>query len=339
MDLSAYKHTPLVAEERRFIVPSVTNPDASGWLMRTRLAGHAWSDWKGLDYDIVVASGFRSWDCKNCPCKSQLKPSNACTDTAIDEGIDCTFKSNTPVDVLHREIGGSLEGPAELPVNIPAGETRHTVDSAEQLNLHNIAKSRSCPDGQPPAPTSLMSSEVDHGSSACTEGSALSISDDGSLSPQETNSNEDIDSDVSITGRTKRRVLENIMNEVQTMLSGNFSGTLRCRSEGSESTSSSEVVKPSSSFEQTSQTQSSISAGKKRGQDYDPISEDEDDSSQKRRKKPISASSMTARARLLACPFNKHEPKTYGPYNDDKAMARKFKRCSGPGWDDLPRLK
>jgi hypothetical protein len=89
-----------------------------------------------------------------------------------------------------------------------------SFDSAKQLNSHNDAKSHPCPDGQPPAPTSLMSSEVDHGSSACTEGSARSISDDGGLSPQETNSDKDIDSDVSITGRTKRRVLENIMNEI-----------------------------------------------------------------------------------------------------------------------------
>lgn len=351
MDLSAYKHTPLVAEERRFIVPSVTNPDASGWLMRTRLAGHAWSDWKGLDYDIIAANGFRSWDCKNCPRKSQPRPSNACADTATDEGIDCALKSNAPVDVLHRETGGSLEGPAELPVNISAGEMRHTVDSVEaiaihgsfdstkQLNSHNNAKSHSCQDGQPLATTSLMSSEVDHGSSACTEGSARSISDDGSLSPQETNSDEDIDSDVSIIGRTKRHVLENIMNEVQTVLFGNFSGTLRYQSEGSESTSSSEVVKPSSSFEQTSKTRPSTSAGKKRAQDHDPFSEDEDDSNQKRHKKSIPASLMTARARLLACPFNKHNPKIYSPCNEGQDLALQFRTCGGPGWPTVHRLK
>jgi hypothetical protein len=253
--------------------------------------------------------------------------------------------------VLHRETGGNLEGSAELPVNISAGEMRHTVDSVEavaihgsfnstkQLSSYNNAKSQSCPGGQPPAPTSLVSSEVDHGSSTCTEGSARSISNHRSLSPEETNSDEDIDSDVSIIVRTKRRVLENIMNEAETLLFDNFSATPRCQSEGSESTSSSEVVKPSSSFQQTSQTQSSTSAGKKRAQDHDPFSEDEDDSNEKRQKKSISASLMTARAKLLACPFNKHDPKTYGPYNDDKAMARKFKRCGGPGWDDLPRLK
>jgi hypothetical protein len=159
-NLAAPASTPLVAEERRFTVPSVTNPDASGWLMRTRLAGHAWSDWKGLDYDIIAASGFRPWDCKNYPRKSQPRPSNACTDTAIDESIDSALKSNAPVDVLHRETGGSLEGPAELPVNISAGEARHTVDSVEaiaihgsfdsakQLNSHNNTKSHPCPDGQ-----------------------------------------------------------------------------------------------------------------------------------------------------------------------------------------------
>jgi hypothetical protein len=346
--LSTYKHTPLIAEKRRFTVAPATNPDATGWLIRTRIAGQAWSDWKGVDYDIIAASGFRSWDCKNCRHKLQPRPSNARTDTATDESIDCALKSNALVDVLHRETGGNLEGSAELPVNISAGEMRHTVDSVEaiashgnfdsakQPNSYNNAKSQSRPGSQPPAPMSLMSSEVGHGPGACTEGSTRSISDDRSLSPEETNSDEDIDSDVSITVRTKRRVLEDIMNEVRTVYFANFSGTLRCQSEASESTSS---LKPSSSFEQTPQTQSSISAGKKRGQDHDPLSEDEDDNSQKRHKKSISASLMAARARLLACPFNKHEPKTYGPYNDDKAMARKFKRCGGPGWDDLPRLK
>jgi hypothetical protein len=68
--------------------------------------------------------------------KSQPRPSNACTDTATDESIDFALKSNAPVDVLHRETGGSLEGPAELPVNISAGETRHTVDSVEAIAIH-----------------------------------------------------------------------------------------------------------------------------------------------------------------------------------------------------------
>ena len=72
----------------------------------------------------------------------QPRPSNARTDTATDESIDCALKSNY---VLHRETGSSLEGPAELPVNISAGETRHTVDS---VNSHNNAKYHLCPDGQ-----------------------------------------------------------------------------------------------------------------------------------------------------------------------------------------------
>jgi hypothetical protein len=73
----------------------------------------------------------------------QPRPSNARTDTATDESIDCALKSNY---VLHRETGGSLEGPAELPVNIFAGETRHTFDSVEEIAIRG--KYHLCPDGQ-----------------------------------------------------------------------------------------------------------------------------------------------------------------------------------------------
>jgi hypothetical protein len=47
----------------------------------------------------------------------------------------------------------------------------------------------------------------------------------------------------------------------------------------------------------------------------------------------------TKRARAFACPFYKHDPTRYSPHNTDTQLARRFRTCSGPGWDSTHRLK
>jgi hypothetical protein len=44
-------------------------------------------------------------------------------------------------------------------------------------------------------------------------------------------------------------------------------------------------------------------------------------------------------ARAFACPFYKHDPIQYNPQNSDSQLARRFRTCSGPGWDSTHRLK
>ena len=47
----------------------------------------------------------------------------------------------------------------------------------------------------------------------------------------------------------------------------------------------------------------------------------------------------TKRARAFACPFYKYDPTRYSPHNTDAQLARRFRTCSGPGWDSTHRLK
>jgi hypothetical protein len=47
----------------------------------------------------------------------------------------------------------------------------------------------------------------------------------------------------------------------------------------------------------------------------------------------------TKRARAFACPFYKYNPTRYSPHNTDAQLARRFRTCSGPGWDSTHRLK
>ena len=47
----------------------------------------------------------------------------------------------------------------------------------------------------------------------------------------------------------------------------------------------------------------------------------------------------TKRARAFACPFYKYDPTRYSPHNIDPQLARRFRTCSGPGWDSTHRLK
>lgn len=171
--------------------------------------------------------------------------------------------------------------------------------------------------------------------------SSRSSTDEG-LSQRGDPSSSDLSSEASVEICMKRRgrhVVQRIMAEFNTMFFGSPSGSVRRQAEGSESNSSDHVAKDCSSSDQVSQECSAIRAREKRAHVRDLSCDDEDDGNQKRRKKFNSTSSTAPQARLLACHFNKHDSKIYGPYNDDKAMARKFKRCGGPGWDDIPRLK
>lgn len=47
----------------------------------------------------------------------------------------------------------------------------------------------------------------------------------------------------------------------------------------------------------------------------------------------------TKKAWAFACPFFKYDPARYNPQNSDSQLARRFRTCSGPGWDSIHRLK
>jgi hypothetical protein len=48
---------------------------------------------------------------------------------------------------------------------------------------------------------------------------------------------------------------------------------------------------------------------------------------------------LSTKTRAFACPFHKHDPIRYNPQNSESQLARRFRTCSGPGWDSTHRLK
>jgi hypothetical protein len=142
-------------------------------------------------------------------------------------------------------------------------------------------------------------------------------------------------SDISITIRMKRRILNSVMDEYNTILSRSASGRLRCKGGTSESISPSHGP---GSISQQPHVLSPISAGKRRTQDRGADSGDDDGGNQKRHKSSSSFAD-TAHARRLACPFNKHDSKIYSPSNEGQDMALKFRACGGPGWLSTSKIK
>lgn len=246
---------------------------------------------------------------------------------------DPAFPQPLSIDDWHlRGIAGSHQWEDGNVCSTQEGFARHFVTTKLPRDVRQ------------PLATILGPFETECESTASLVSSPRSSTDEG-LSQRGTPSSSDLSSEalVEICMKRRGRYLQRIMAEFNTMFfgspSGSPSGSVRHQTEGSESTSSDNVAKDCSSSDQVSQDCSAIRAGEKRAHVRDLSCDDEDDGNQKRRKKFNSTNSTAPQARLLACPFNKHDSKIYGPYNDDKAMARKFKRCGGPGWDDIPRLK
>lgn len=185
----------------------------------------------------------------------------------------------------------------------------------------------------------LTSYDAERDQKACTTESVQSRSDEGSLRWPDVSSDDDSGSDVSITIRRKRCILNSIMDEYYAIFSGGASGRLRCKGETSESTSPSHGPTSSGSIGQHSHVISSISVGKRRAQDRGADSEDDDGRNQKRHKSSSSSFVDTARAQRLACPFNKHDSKIYSLSNESQDMALKFRACGGPGWLSTSKIK
>jgi hypothetical protein len=210
---------------------------------------------------------------------------------------------------------------------------------AAEITPHPVATSHPCVDGRPLTHTSLTSLESESPLDTQMNSSTQGLGDEEGSSRQDISSEDDCNSDGSIFDCRKRRILESIMEEFNTIFFSCASGSSRGQTDGSESGPSSNTGKQSSSSAQQSQTCSSIRAGKKRARERDQSSEGEDDGNQKRHKNSLLTSSATGQPRLLACPFNKHDPNIYSPCNKDKDLAYKFRCCGGPGWPTVARLK
>jgi hypothetical protein len=223
----------------------------------------------------------------------------------------------------------SIESEA-LHQDLPSKEKGHSLRASDPF---------SWTEGQGPISRCLKSSRAEREPDGQIPAAIQSPSYEGSPSRQDEFPDHDPSSDVSVIAFVKRRILESIMDEFTNIIYGGSSERLRCQSERSQSSSLYDDTKQSSSLETGSKHSSSISSGKKRAEDSNPPSGDEDDGHRKRRKKSVSVSHTTARARLLACPFNKHDPKIYGPCNQGQGTAHKFRTCAGPGWPTVARLK
>ena len=322
-------------------------------LMRTQLLDVAWGYWMGLDHDIVAASCFAHWKQRLCIEESKRTLPNPCSPSMTENG-GAVLTSKEPVELPSAEeakcdltelakqfaVDAAHEKPDIVESTDCEGIDGNTCSTQEGSTRHFVAI-KSLPDVRQPLATTLSPFEPECEPTTSLVSSPRSSTDEG-LSQRGTPSSSDLSSEVSVqicTNRRGRHVVQRIMAEFNTMFFGSPSGSVRRQTEGSESTSSDHVAKDCSSSDQVSQDCSAIRAGKKRAHVRDLSCDDEDDGNQKRRKKLNSMNSTVPQARLLACPFNKHDSKIYGPYNDDKALARKFKRCGGPGWDVIPRLK
>jgi hypothetical protein len=296
--------------------------------------------------DIVVATDSKPWETVMSSIGSQSRSSSVDMHVmADDRSNEAAVGSGAPIDALAGRTADELYRPArKIPVaistcdkssvtdSIDAEELLREVISKDEISSHHMAPGHCC---QLSTTTGLLSLDAGGGNDAQTTSSDRGYGDEEDFSQQEFLSDDDLSSDLSIVAYKKRRILDSVMDEFNNTFSSGASGSFRSQSERSGDSSSNAANQPTS-FDQGPQDYSSISAGKKRAQSQDPFSEDEDDSRQKREKKSKSASSSTAPARLLACPFNKRDPKTYSASNK---AARKFRVCGGPGWETVARLK
>jgi hypothetical protein len=321
--------------------------------MRTQMLDGAWGDWMGLSHDIVAASGFTHWKPRLCIESKRTLP-NPCSSSMTENGGG-VLTSKEPVELPSAEeakydltglarqfaVDAAPHERPDIAESVDCEGIDGDICSIQERSTHHFVAIKSPADVRQPLATILSPFESECEPTTSLASSPRSSTDEG-LSQRRTPSSSDLSSGATVEISTKRRerhVVQRIMAEFNTMFFGSPSGSVRRQTEGSESTSSDHVAKDCSSSDQVSQDCSAIRAGKKRAHVQDQSCDDEDDGNQKRRKKFNSTNSTTPQARLLACPFNKYDSKIYGPYNDDKAMARKFKRCGGPGWDDIPRLK
>jgi hypothetical protein len=253
---------------------------------------------------------------------------------AIDDNVDDIEKDVRPKTRSDEE--SLIEF---LPKNSPQPSMTTQPVVAAEITPHPVATSHPCVDGRLLTHTSLTSLESESPLDTQMNSSIQGLGDEEGSSPQDISSEGDCNSDSSIFDCRKRHILESIMEEFNTIFFSCASGSSRGQTDGSEPGSSSNTGKQPGSSAQQSQTCSSIRAGKKRAGERDPSSEGEDDGNQKRHKNSLLTSSATGRPRLLACPFNKHDPNIYSPCNEDKDLAYKFRCCGGPGWPTVARLK
>jgi hypothetical protein len=307
--------------------------------------------WVGVKYYMDPASGFTPWEQRLCVDESkQILPKPSLP--ATREGGGAMLTPGEPLQLPAAEIGGDLKGQAgQFQVGVTLQGKSDIIESVESKGFdgntssieertsHPVVTTKLYVDIQQPVTTILSPFNPECGLSTGPASSPQSPTDEEGLSQPETPTSGHLSSEASVKTCTKRRIPERIIVEFSAEFFSLHSGIVCSQSEGSKITFSNHGAKPCSSSNQVSQGHSAISTGKKRAQPRDLSSEDEDDGDQKRQKKANSTNSATSRAQLLACPFNKYDPRIYGPYNEDKAMVRKFKTCGGPGWEKIHRLK
>jgi hypothetical protein len=302
--------------------------------------------------DIVVATDSKPWETVMSSIGSQSRSSSVDMHVIADgRSNEAAVGSGAPIDALTGRTADELHRPAQkIPAAISTCEKSSVTDSIDaeallreaiskdEISSHHVAPGHRCVVGQLSTNTGLICLDAgDRNDAQTTSSDRGGYSDEEGSSQQEFSSDDDLSSDLSIVAYEKRRILDSIMDEFNNTFFSGASGSFRSQSERSEdASSSSNAANQPASSDQGPQGCSSINAGKKRAQSQDPFSEDEDDGGRKREKKSKSASSTTTPARLMACPFNKHDPKTYSASNK---ATRKFRACGGPGWETVARLK
>jgi hypothetical protein len=263
-----------------------------------------------------------------------------------------SVESGAPIMVLSGRAVADIDGPArQIPVGVTTCDepvildysnsevSQRKMNLTEKISSHPAATSQPYSDDQHATHVCLRSLETKRTPDTRTNSSIQGLSDDESSSQQDLSSEDDRSNDNSTVAGKKRRILESIMEEFNNIFFQCTSGSFRCQCERPQGGAPFNAANPPASSGQGSRGRSSISAGKKRAQGCGVSSEDEDDGNQKRHKTSFLPSSPTGRARLLACPFNKHDQKIYSPCNESQDLAYKFRCCGGPGWPTVARLK
>jgi len=299
--------------------------------------------------DIVVATDSKPWETTMSSIGSQPRSSSVDMHVIVDgRSNEAAVGSGAPIDALAGWTADELHLPGQkIPAAIPTCEKSSVTGSIDaealprkaiskdEISSHHVALGHRRVVDQLSTTTDLISFDAGDRNDAQTTSSDRGYSDEEGFSQHEFSSDGDLSSDLSIVEYEKRHILDSDTDEFNNTFLSSASGSFRRQSERSESASSSNAANQPASFDQGPQGCFSISAGQKRAQSQDPFSEDEDDGGRKREKKSKPASSTTP-ARLLACPFNKHDPKTYSASNK---TIRKFRTCGGPGWETVARLK
>lgn len=133
----------------------------------------------------------------------------------------------------------------------------------------------------------------------------------------------------------KHKILASLMREVYSILGYNPTET-----PGQSPSDAGEINGGPSSYQVDSEhgrSQNKGGKGKKRALDRDSQPPDEDENDGRKKRSGAEPDPLVdGDGRLYACPFFKYDPRKY---NSNSSAGKKYRTCTGPGWENIARLK